>query len=170
MSSEIQPAKVDENKLNQFIGQMLGDLGGANSVAMVRLGGSLKLYETLHANGPMTSVATCQSRQRARAISARMAVPPGGIQLSGLRSNDGKILATAGAGDGVRARGQPSLHDGRLSTWWRPFSKISRRWRPPSSPAGCGLGRSSGLHVLCSGALLQARIPELPCAAMVAGA
>ena len=28
MSSEIQPAKVDENKLNQFIGQMLGDLGG----------------------------------------------------------------------------------------------------------------------------------------------
>jgi 2-polyprenyl-3-methyl-5-hydroxy-6-metoxy-1,4-benzoquinol methylase len=55
MSSEIQPAKVDDNKLNQFIGQMLGDLGGANSVAMVRLGGSLKLYETLHANGPMTS-------------------------------------------------------------------------------------------------------------------
>ena len=38
MSSQIQPAKVDENKLNQFIGQMLGDLGGASSVAMVRLG------------------------------------------------------------------------------------------------------------------------------------
>jgi 2-polyprenyl-3-methyl-5-hydroxy-6-metoxy-1,4-benzoquinol methylase len=55
MSSQIQPAKVDENKLNQFIGQMLGDLGGASSVAMVRLGGSLGLYETLHADGPMTS-------------------------------------------------------------------------------------------------------------------
>ena len=55
MSSQTQPAKVDENKLNQFIGQMLGDLGGASSVAMVRLGSSLGLYETLHANGPMTS-------------------------------------------------------------------------------------------------------------------
>jgi hypothetical protein len=46
---------IDENKLNQFIGQMLGDLGGASSVAMVRLGGSLGLYEKLHTNGPMTS-------------------------------------------------------------------------------------------------------------------
>jgi hypothetical protein len=43
-----QAAQVDENKLNQFIGQMLGDLGGASSVAMVRLGGSLGLYETLY--------------------------------------------------------------------------------------------------------------------------
>lgn len=46
---------IDEGKLNVFIGQMLGDLGGASSVAMVRLGGSLGLYETLHTNGPMTS-------------------------------------------------------------------------------------------------------------------
>lgn len=46
---------IDEGKLNVFIGQILGDLGGASSVAMVRLGGSLGLYDTLHANGPMTS-------------------------------------------------------------------------------------------------------------------
>jgi 2-polyprenyl-3-methyl-5-hydroxy-6-metoxy-1,4-benzoquinol methylase len=46
---------IDEGKLNVFIGQMLGDLGGASSVAMVRLGGSLGLYDTLHAKGPMTS-------------------------------------------------------------------------------------------------------------------
>jgi 2-polyprenyl-3-methyl-5-hydroxy-6-metoxy-1,4-benzoquinol methylase len=45
---------VDESKLNQFISQMLGDLGGASSVAMVRLGDALGLYETLHTNGPMT--------------------------------------------------------------------------------------------------------------------
>jgi len=51
-----QSIAIDENKLNQFIGQMLGDLGGASSVAMVRLGGTLGLYEKLHANGPMTSV------------------------------------------------------------------------------------------------------------------
>ena len=56
MSSQNQPAKVDETKLNQFIGQMLGDLGGASSIAMVRLGDALGLYETLHAKGPMTCI------------------------------------------------------------------------------------------------------------------
>ena len=46
---------IDEGKLNVFIGQMLGDLGGASSIAMVRLGGSLGLYQTLSASGAMTS-------------------------------------------------------------------------------------------------------------------
>ena len=50
-----QATQIDESKLNQFIGQMLGDLGGASSVTMVRLGDSLGLYKTLYANGPMTS-------------------------------------------------------------------------------------------------------------------
>ena len=45
---------VDEGKLNEFIGQMLGDLGGASSIAMVRIGDGLGLYKTLHAKGPMT--------------------------------------------------------------------------------------------------------------------
>jgi hypothetical protein len=45
---------MDEAKLNQFIGQMLGDLGGAASVAMVRIGDALGLYKTLHAKGGLT--------------------------------------------------------------------------------------------------------------------
>jgi 2-polyprenyl-3-methyl-5-hydroxy-6-metoxy-1,4-benzoquinol methylase len=52
---------IDEGKLNVFIGQMLGDLGGASSIAMVRLGGSLGLYETLHANGAMTCAQLAQA-------------------------------------------------------------------------------------------------------------
>ena len=46
---------LDETKLNQFIGQILGDLGGALSVSLVRIGDRLGLYKALHANGPMTS-------------------------------------------------------------------------------------------------------------------
>jgi 2-polyprenyl-3-methyl-5-hydroxy-6-metoxy-1,4-benzoquinol methylase len=46
---------VDETKLNQFIGQILGDLGGALSVSLVRIGDKLGLYRALHENGPMTS-------------------------------------------------------------------------------------------------------------------
>ena len=45
---------VDETKLHQFIGQMLGDLGGALSVPLVRIGDRLGLYKALHDNGPMT--------------------------------------------------------------------------------------------------------------------
>jgi 2-polyprenyl-3-methyl-5-hydroxy-6-metoxy-1,4-benzoquinol methylase len=57
MSNQMtQSTKVDETKLNQFIGQMLGDLGGAASIALVRIGDALGLYETLHSNGPMTCV------------------------------------------------------------------------------------------------------------------
>ncbi len=46
---------IDESKLNSFIGQMLGDLGGAMSVSMVRIGSHFGLYKALHAHGPMTS-------------------------------------------------------------------------------------------------------------------
>ena len=44
---------VDETKLHEFIGKMLGDLGGALSVPLVRIGDRLGLYKALHANGPM---------------------------------------------------------------------------------------------------------------------
>jgi SAM-dependent methyltransferase len=50
----MEAGMVDEAKLNQFIGQMLGDLGGAASVAMVRIGDALGLYKALRSKGPMT--------------------------------------------------------------------------------------------------------------------
>lgn len=46
---------VDEDKLNQLIGKMLGDLGGAFSVPMVRMGDKLGLYKALDEKGPMTA-------------------------------------------------------------------------------------------------------------------
>lgn len=45
---------VDETKLNEFIGQILTDLGGALSVSLVRIGDRLGLYKALQAGGPMT--------------------------------------------------------------------------------------------------------------------
>ena len=45
---------VDDAKLHQFVGQMLADLGGAASIALVRIGDALGLYKTLHQRGPMT--------------------------------------------------------------------------------------------------------------------
>src|SRR5215831_21379700 len=45
---------VDDDKLHRFIGQMLSDLGGAASVALVRIGDALGLYKTMHQKGPLT--------------------------------------------------------------------------------------------------------------------
>ena len=46
---------MDEAKLHQFVGQMLNDLGGAVSIALVQMGDALGLYKTLHQKGPMTT-------------------------------------------------------------------------------------------------------------------
>ena len=45
----------DEKKLNDLIGKMLGDLGGAFSVPTVRVGLRLGLFNALHERGPMTA-------------------------------------------------------------------------------------------------------------------
>ena len=44
-------AQLDENKLHQFVGKMLGDLGGAFSVPTVRIGLRLGLFNALHEGG-----------------------------------------------------------------------------------------------------------------------
>ena len=46
---------VDEGKLGSFMEKMLGDLGGALSISLVRIGDRLGLYRTLLDHGPMTS-------------------------------------------------------------------------------------------------------------------
>jgi 2-polyprenyl-3-methyl-5-hydroxy-6-metoxy-1,4-benzoquinol methylase len=46
---------VDEEKLHQFVGQMLNDLGGSVSIALVQMGDALGLYKALHEKGPMTT-------------------------------------------------------------------------------------------------------------------
>ena len=58
---------VNEAKLNEFVGQMLNDLGGAASVALVRMGDALGLYKTLHAKGGMT----CQALAKEAGVNER---------------------------------------------------------------------------------------------------
>lgn len=47
--------QLNEKKLNEFVGKMLGDLGGAFSVPTVRLGFRLGLFDALNAGGSATA-------------------------------------------------------------------------------------------------------------------
>ncbi len=46
---------MDEDKLNEFLGKMVGDLGAAVSAALVLTGDKLGLYKTLAKDGPLSS-------------------------------------------------------------------------------------------------------------------
>ncbi|MES1158566.1 MAG: methyltransferase domain-containing protein [Terricaulis silvestris] len=48
-------AQLDQAKLHEFVGKMLGDLGGAFSVPTVRIGLRLGLFDALHRDGPATA-------------------------------------------------------------------------------------------------------------------
>jgi 2-polyprenyl-3-methyl-5-hydroxy-6-metoxy-1,4-benzoquinol methylase len=48
-------AELNQDKLNEFVGKMLGDLGGAFSVPTVRIGLRLGLFDVLHRDGPATA-------------------------------------------------------------------------------------------------------------------
>lgn len=48
-------AELNETKLNELVGKMLGDLGGAFSVPTVRLGFRLGLFDALHEGGQATA-------------------------------------------------------------------------------------------------------------------
>ena len=58
---ETSLTNLDPERLNQFVGKMLGDLGGAFSLPTVRIGFRLGLFDALHASGPTTAGALADS-------------------------------------------------------------------------------------------------------------
>jgi hypothetical protein len=52
---------IDEQKLQEFMGTFLGDLGGATSILMVCLGEELGLYAAMDDAGPMTPASLAAS-------------------------------------------------------------------------------------------------------------
>ena len=60
---------VDEAKLQQLLGKMLGEVGAAMGIGLVLLGDKFGLYKALAAAGPLTSAELAyQFRLRDRAI------------------------------------------------------------------------------------------------------
>jgi 2-polyprenyl-3-methyl-5-hydroxy-6-metoxy-1,4-benzoquinol methylase len=59
-SATTAPSRFDEDKLNAFVGKMVGDIGATLTGALVIIGDRLGLYRALADNGPMTSSALAQ--------------------------------------------------------------------------------------------------------------
>ena len=51
---------MDEAKLHQFVGQMLNDLGGAVSIALVQMGDALGLYKSSASKRSNDNLGACR--------------------------------------------------------------------------------------------------------------
>ena len=51
----VQTAIIDENKLNAFLGQLIGELGATVNAGLIVLGDRLGLYKAMAQSGPITS-------------------------------------------------------------------------------------------------------------------
>src|SRR5476651_770901 len=52
---------VNPDRLNTFIGKMLGDVGAAMNASLMLIGDKLGLYRTLATKGPLTSAELAQA-------------------------------------------------------------------------------------------------------------
>lgn len=71
-------ATLNETRLNELLGRVLGDIGGAVSVPLVRIGDALGLYRTLKQSGPVSAEeladkAACDPRYVREWLSAQTA-------------------------------------------------------------------------------------------------
>ena len=95
---------MDEAKLHQFVGQMLSDLGGAASLALVRIGDALGLYKTLHQKGPMTAAELAAAAGVNERYLREWASQQAASNYLSYDPTTLQICASGRAGDGVRGR------------------------------------------------------------------
>ncbi len=60
MSTSAQSKAINEDKMNQFLGKVIGDFGASLSSALVYIGQKLGLYKTMSEVGPTTSAELAQ--------------------------------------------------------------------------------------------------------------
>ena len=76
----VTTSPVDETKLNDFLGQMVGDLGAAANAPLMLIGDKLGLYSTCQLGAPVVDCSGRADRDRGTPR-ARMAGSPGSRRL-----------------------------------------------------------------------------------------
>jgi hypothetical protein len=75
--------EADEDRLNSFMGKMIGDVGAAMSASLMLLGDKLGRYKALAKGGPMDPVALANGHERT--LHPGMAVRASGLRLRRIR-------------------------------------------------------------------------------------
>lgn len=70
MSAVTQPAPINEDKMNQFLGKVVGDFGAALSSSLVYIGQKLGLYKALVDGGPSTPTRSPSRREPTKGMCA----------------------------------------------------------------------------------------------------
>ena len=83
---------------------MVADLGGASSVAMVRIGDALGLYKALHAKGAMTAAELGAAVGAIERYVREWLSNQAASNYLDLRPRHAEVLALRRAGHGVRCR------------------------------------------------------------------
>jgi hypothetical protein len=80
MAVSVQSA-IDAEKLNAFVGRMLGDLGALTNAVLVHVGDQLGFYKAMTRSGPMDSGALAKQTGTFGTAGARMVVGAGSARL-----------------------------------------------------------------------------------------
>jgi hypothetical protein len=92
---------VDETKLQELMGKLLGDAGAAMGIGLVLLGDKFGLYKTLAAAGPLTPAELASRTGTAARSRERMGGRASGERLYQFRLRDRAIFDFARAGAGL---------------------------------------------------------------------
>ena len=62
--------EINHDKLNVFMGKMLGEVGAAMNASLMLIGDKLGLYKTLAAKGPLSSAELAQATNTSERLSS----------------------------------------------------------------------------------------------------
>ena len=131
-------APFDE-RLGQFIGRFVGDLGAAVHAPLVILGDRLGLYDRL-ADGPATSHELAEQTGTRPSATSREWLRSQAARATSTTTRPRTVLASRRAGPPPRRRGQPRLHGRRLlrraRRWHATDTHRARRSAPARESAG----------------------------------
>ena len=161
---------IDEERLNQFLGHAVGDLGAAISATLMLVGDHLGLYRAL-AKEPLGAAELARAHRHQRTLHPRVAGQPGRRRLCRVRPRQtGTLLAQRRTGP----------VPGRSRRAGRPARRVfHRRSDLPRARAhqgqlphrqGHGMGRAPPLPVPRHRALLPRRLQRAPAHRMAARA
>ena len=159
---------MDEAKLNEFMGKLVVDMGGAAIMANVILGEELGLYRAMADGHPVTPDATRRAHQLQRPARARVAQRPRGERLR--RTRPGPVQAARRAGHGAGARGLAGLRGRRSGRACQHVLRQGQGGQRHARRRRAVVGRSPSVPLLRHRALLPARLSSPPGQRMAAGA